>query len=66
MNLLKEAQLALIAYADENHDVNDLLDRIEKALTAPAQEDWGPGPHECHSLPAPVPVGETLSWEHPK
>lgn len=21
---------------------------------APVREDWGPGPHECHSLPAPV------------
>jgi hypothetical protein len=28
---------------------------------APVQEDWGPGPHECHSLtaaPVQEPVGE--------
>jgi hypothetical protein len=27
---------------------------------APVHEDWGPGPHEYHSLPAPVPL--TQNW----
>lgn len=30
--LLKEAQAALVAYADESPEVNDLLGRIEQAL----------------------------------
>ena len=33
---------------------------------APVREDWGPGPHECHSLTA-APVQEPVAWiEHHK
>jgi hypothetical protein len=28
------------------------------AAQAPAREDWGPGPHEYHSLPAPIPLAD--------
>jgi hypothetical protein len=30
---------------------------------APVQEDWGPGPHECHSLTA-APVQEPVAWRY--
>ncbi len=29
---------------------------------APVQEDWGPGPHECHSLTASV--QEPVAWRY--
>jgi hypothetical protein len=38
-------------------DRDNELAAIKQALAAqpaPVQEDWGPGPHEVHSLPAPV------------
>lgn len=39
---------------DYNRGWNDCLfaSGIVKQPT-PVREDWGPGPHECHSLPAP-------------
>jgi hypothetical protein len=47
----------------------EIMDRYEAlrptppAQPAPVREDWGPGPHEVHSLPAPVqePVAWTVS-----
>ena len=30
---------------------------------APVREDWGPGPHECHSLTA-APVQEPVAWRY--
>ncbi len=32
----------------------------DKSAAAPVQEDWGPGPHECHSLTA-APVQEPVT-----
>jgi len=31
---------------------------------APVQEDWGPGPHEVHSLPPAAPVQEPVAWRY--
>jgi hypothetical protein len=35
----------------------------KKQEAAPVQEDWGPGPHECHSLTAAT-VQETVAWRY--
>lgn len=35
---------------------------IKQARSAPVQEDWGPGPHECHSLTASV--QEPVAWRY--
>jgi hypothetical protein len=35
----------------------------DKSAAAPVQEDWGPGPHECHSLTA-APVQEPVAWRY--
>jgi hypothetical protein len=34
----------------------------DKSAAAPVQEDWGPGPHEYHSLTAPV--QEPVAWRY--
>lgn len=36
------------------------------AQPAPVREDWGPGPHEVHSLPPaqPAPVQEPVAWRN--
>ena len=34
----------------------------DKSAVAPVQEDWGPGPHECHSLTASV--QEPVAWRY--
>jgi hypothetical protein len=48
-------------YGDEAVEV---YEAIEQALAAPVREDWGPGPHEYHSLPAPV--QEPVAWLYPE
>jgi hypothetical protein len=30
----------------------------------PVREDWGPGPHEVHSLPPAAPVQEPVAWRY--
>ena len=37
-----------------NAAVKQALTQALAAQPLPAREDWGPGPHEVHSLPAPV------------
>jgi hypothetical protein len=34
----------------------------DKSAVAPVREDWGPGPHECHSLTASV--QEPVAWRY--
>jgi hypothetical protein len=34
--------------------LSDALAESRREVAAPVREDWGPGPHEVHSLPAPV------------
>jgi hypothetical protein len=35
----------------------------EPTKPAPVREDWGPGPHEVHSLPPAAPVQEPVAWK---
>jgi hypothetical protein len=69
---LEKVLEALKTWVKNFPSVIDDLDKqavadLEQALAAqpvPAREDWGPGPHEVHSLPAPVqePVA-AKDWE---
>jgi hypothetical protein len=70
----RELDLLVAELEQENRLLRARNERLEReALAAPVQEDWGPGPHEVHSLPPaqtapvqePVPVFELqkTGWE---
>jgi hypothetical protein len=54
---LREANAELAATNRQVEILSDALAESRREVAAPAREDWGPGPHEYHSLPAqPAPV----------
>jgi len=43
-----------------SRDTAIAVEAIKQARSAPVREDWGPGPHEVHSLPPAAPVQEPV------
>jgi hypothetical protein len=60
LEVLESERDKYLDWGDEDgapEDVYEAITAIKQALAAqpaPVREDWGPGPHEYHSLPAPV------------
>jgi hypothetical protein len=54
--LVREALLQMEAELDATNRqveiLSDALAESRREVAAPVREDWGPGPHEYHSLPA--------------